>query len=441
MPKKLPPVVTREETEKPQGIIVNTIQVLATDRSIKDIRDWRNAHRTAESPFLPNRSRLLDLYDDVMLDGHLTGVIEKRIDAVLNKLLHYEVNGKKVDEMDAVIESSVFREIVTKRIEAKLYGLSGMEFIPGEELCFDEIPRKHIKPELGLITTEQSGQTGYEYKNIENVIVFAKKGDLGLLLKCAPYAIYKRGELADWAQYIEIFGQPIRVIKYDAYDTKTKEELRQVLNESGGALAMMVPKQADFEMMDGKATNADGKLQETFRQAMNEEMSVIILGNTETTTSSTSSGYAQSKEHGNQQLEKTKSDLKDVANFLNSKAFFKILKSYSLAVAPGGKFKFEKEINVDELKTKKDIDIAVSAKVPVADDYFYETYGIPKPDNYDELRKKMDDEKKLQTQPGQQPFDKGKGNKQRNPKPARMQLSAWSKIREALADFFAPAQR
>lgn len=30
----------------------------------------------------------------------------------------------------------------------------------------------------------------------------------------------------------------------------------------------------------------------------------------------------------------------------------------------------------------------VSEKVPVADDYWYETYGIPKPANYSQLKEK-----------------------------------------------------
>jgi len=444
MPKEqAPAVVTRDQPEKPEGIIVNKIVIQAVDRSVKDINDWRRSHVSATSPYYANRSRLYDLYDDVQLDGTLTGLIEKRIAGVLNKNIHYNVNGQKVDEFDATIKSDVFRAAIKERILAKFWGVSGMEFIPGEKLAFISIPRKHIKPELGIIATEQSGVTGYEYKKIPNIIVCGEKNDVGLLLKCCPYAIYKRGALADWGQYIEIFGMPIRVIKYDAFDSKTKLELQEVLDESGGALALMIPKQADFEMMDGKATNADGKLQETFRKALNDEMSIIVLGNTETTSSSSSSGYAQSKEHGKQQLEITKSDIKEVANFLNSPEFITVLKSYGLPVAEGGEFEFEKEINLEDLKTKVAIDVAVSAKVPIEDDYWYNTYGIPKPANYAELRKKMDEKEKLQLQPNASPGNQNppgkKNNKPPKGNPVKMKLSAWHKVRQTLADFFDPA--
>jgi phage gp29-like protein len=248
--------------------------------------------------------------------------------------------------------------------------------------------------------------------------------------------------MADWGQYIEIFGMPVRIIKYDAYDEKTKIEVGEILESSGGALAIMVPKQAEFEMLDGKTSNADGKLQETFRQALNDEMSVIILGNTESTTSSKSSGYAQSQTHSAQQLINTKSDLEEVQNFLNSPAFITVCKSYALPVVEGGKFEFEKEIDLDALSTKKDIDLAVSAKVPIADDYWYETYGIPKPDNYAELRKKMDDQKMMELQPQGPPNNKPPKNKKPGKgMPALSDTNAWNKLRQTLADFFDPALR
>lgn len=444
------PTVITKETGKdinPGAVVINQLIIRPVDRTTKDIATWRNAHGAATNSYHPNRSALYDLYDDVMLDGHLTGIISKRIDAVLNKTLHFTKADKTVDEMNPVIESEVFRDVVTKILESKLQGLSGLEFLPGKELCFEEIPRKHIKPEKGVISYEQSEITGINYLGLENVWIIGKRNDLGVLLKCSPYALWKRGDLADWSQYVEIFGQPVRIMKYDAYDLKTKMELQMVVDSAGSSLAMLIPKQADFEMMDGKQSNGDGALQEKLMTACNNEMSVIVLGNTETTTSSKSSGYAQSKEHGKQQIEVTKSDLKFVANHLNSAHFLRILQTYGLPVA-GGRFEFEIEVDLAELSAKKDIDLAVSAKVPVADDYWYEKYDIPKPDNYDELKAKMEEEKQAKLNPQQPPAPAQKPK----PKPAakkqdlaadddtEMQTTWWTKFRTELADFFDPAR-
>ena len=416
--------IKKEAAKEKEPIIINELIVRSADRTPKDISDWKNALQYAESIYNPNRTNLYDLYDSISLDGHLTGIIGKRIDAVLNKTLRFVVNGKKIDEMDDTIESDVFRNIIKQIMQKHLWGLSGMEFIPGPKLAFEEVPRKHIKPELKIIAKEQSGQDGFNYDGVSNLWVLGNKKDLGLLLKCVPYALMKRGNMADWAQYIELFGQPVRIVKYDAYDTKTKMELKKVLDTSGSSLALMIPKQADFSMVDGKQSNGDGKLQESFKKACDDEMSVIILGNTETTTSSRSSGYAQSREHSKQQIQVTKSDLKDIINHLNSPHFLNILASYGLPVK-GGKFEFEKEIDLEELKQKKDIDIAISKKVPVSDDYWYKTYGIPKPDDYGELKAKMEERKNT----------KPKENK----KADENDLSFFDKLKLTLSDFFGQA--
>ena len=431
-------VQIKKEPGEKQSLVINALNIISVDRTSKDIQSWRNAHQNAEATQYPNRTRLYDIYKDVELDGHLSGIIQKRFDAVLNKHLYFEKAGEggKADEMDDLIESSAFRDLITLVLEQKLWGLSGAEFIPGKDFKFLPIPRKHIKPYWRIIATEQSGQEGFKYDEMWNVIVWGNNDELGLYLKCTPYALWKKGGFADWAQYIEIFGQPTRVAKYDSYDTKTRQELERALDESGSSLAMMIPKQVDFEMMDGKTSNGTGDLQDKFKNACNQELSIIILGNTETTSASKSSGYAQAKEHGKQQLEITKSDLAFVTNALNDVKFLDILKTYGYPVE-GGHFEFEKEIDLDELSTKKDIDLAISAKVPIDDDYWYETYGIPKPDNYEELKAQMESERLLKLiPPGAEPLRPGE-KKPAQKKPSN--LSAWRTIREKLADFFDPA--
>ena len=359
-------------------IIINELILRSADRSRKDIATWRTALMNAESVHFPNRTRLYDVYEDIILDGHLSGVITKRIDAVLNKEICFKSNkGEIKHEMDSLVSSAKFRDLVRTIMETLLWGISGIEFIPGSEFNFQLIPRKHIKPESGIIALEQTGNTGIAYGELENIWVMGNPKDLGLLLRCAPYSLYKRGALADWSQYIELFGQPVRIIKYDSYDEQTKTELKKILEESGSSLSLMIPRQADFEMKNGKQNNGDGNLQLSFIKALNEEISITVLGNTETTTSSYSTGYAQSKVHLEQQYEITRSDLLYTAAMLNDRRFLKILKGYGYPVK-GGSFVFTKDMDIDYLKARIDIDKEVAQRVPISDEYWYETYGIAK---------------------------------------------------------------
>ncbi|NDC41505.1 MAG: DUF935 family protein, partial [Chitinophagia bacterium] len=178
-----------------------------------------------------------------------------------------------------------------------------------------------------------------------------------------------------WAEFIELFGQPIRIIKYDSYDTQTRAELRQALEESGSSLSLMLPRQADFEMVNGKEGNSDGSLHNNFLKMLNDEMSVIVLGNTETTSASSSSGYAQSRIHLQQQYEITRNDLAYVVAALNSPQFLSILSSYGYATAQGH-WQFAREMDIEYLAQRITIDRQVAEMVAIPASYWYNTYGI-----------------------------------------------------------------
>jgi Protein of unknown function (DUF935) len=366
-----------QQHNKKDEIIINELIIRSVDRSRKDISQWRNALIAAESVYFPNRSRLYDLYFDVVLDGHLSGIIAKRIDTVLNKELYFEHNGTKCPAFDSLLNSLPFRTLMRTVMETQFWGISGLEFIPGKMFDFKLIPRKHIRPDLNVITFEQTGTDGIAYADLDNVWVIGDAQDLGILLRCAPYCLYKRGALADWAEYLELFGQPVRIIKYDSYDEQTKYELKKILEQSGSSLAMMIPRQADFEMKDGKQNNGDGNLQLSFIKALNEELSIIVLGNTETTTSAFSTGYAQSKVHLEQQLEIMRSDLAYTTAMLNQPQLLKVLRTYGYPTE-GGKFVFAKDTDINYLQARIAIDKEVSQFIEVPKSYWRDTYGITK---------------------------------------------------------------
>jgi hypothetical protein len=442
MAKKL---ASKTETPTTTSLVVNEIRTVQARRGNKDIQSFKNSLQSAESVFNPQRILLYDMYDDVVLDGHLTGIIGKRTDALLNKHIYFQnAKGERMPEMNHLIESLAFRECLKKRFESIFYGISGIEFVPGAVFSWKEINRKHIIPSTTQIVFDQYAMTGIDYSTLDNVLVTGNEKDLGLLLKCSPYIIYKQGNWGDWSQYIEIFGQPVRVIYYDTYDNRTKMELKQVLEDSGSSLAMMIPKQAQFELKDGKQSNGDGKLQESFKNSLNQELSIIILGQTETTTSSSSSGYAQSKTHSDQQFEITKNDMAILKSWLNEEKFLNVLASYGYPVQ-GGKFVFEKEYDLDKLKVRLDIDNVVATKVVIEPEYWYETYGIPIPKTGAEkaetpsVNNTNPNQKttKNNTKPNQLAIEKpDETNPRRVSNHTRVKLSAFEKFKHRLFRFF-----
>ena len=380
------------------AVVVTQMTHVAPDRRRKDVGSLRRAVEAAERVHHPDRVRLYDLYHDIVtIDGHLAGILEKRTAAVANKELRFvDARGAKVEALDPLIRGARFERLVELIMESRYWGVSGVEFLAGREFDFLEIPRKHIRPEAGAagqITRSQYDLEGTPLEDLPWCWLVGRRGDLGRLLQCSMYALYKRGGFGDFAQYVEIFGQPVRVVKYDAYDTRTRDDLRRMAEEAGSSLVMMLPRQADFEMLDGKSSNGTGELQERLVRCCNQEMSIAILGNSETTVSSSSSGYAQAEVHAAQQFEVTKGDLRFVADTLNSPRFLAVLASYGYPVE-GGRFEFVPEADLEKLGRRLAIDLKLADRVPVADDYWYDTYGLPKPANYQELKRQKEEERR-----------------------------------------------
>ena len=426
--------------------IVNKTIIRTVDRSPKDILTWRTSLIAAESVYYPNQSRLFDLYEDAILDGHLSGIIQKRIDQVLNKTLQFKVGDDVEEAMNPTIRSQAMRGIITEFMWRKLRGLAGLEFVPGEKLAYNLIPPKHIKLKTQMITYEQFGLTdGVSYTDAKNILVLGDHHDFGLLLKCAYYALLKKGAVTDWATYIELFGSPVIVLKYDGYNKDDKQAGEKILANSGNSQKILIPRTMDWDMKDGKISNGDGKLQETFRLAMNQEMSLIILGNTETSASGQHGSEGKSKTHSDQQKEIMKSDMEYILDCLNSPQFLQILKSYNLPV-DGGCFEYDREVDVTYLAQKMPIDIAwATAGLPISKRYIYETYAIPEPedaaDTFTYTGGQEDEDAGEKPPQGGKP----KPTKPKKPKPVTAQLTdnapaTIADVKALLSAFFGPAR-
>jgi phage gp29-like protein len=212
--------------------------------------------------------------------------------------------------------------------------------------------------------------------------------DFGLLTKAAQYVIYKRGNFGDWAQFAEMFGMPFREGRYDDYDEKTRAALEQMMEAYGGANYAILPKNADFKLHDAVKGTA-GDLYKELKNACNDEISKIILGNTLTTEQGDKGARSLGEVH--MEVEKTKalSDERFIISVLNGK-LKAILKLFGFNVSGGNIWYREGDANWDLLTKKWTVISGISEKVPVTDDYIYEEFNIPKPDNYEELKQVMD---------------------------------------------------
>ena len=383
--------VTKSKTKKSEDLIIQNITISQVQRSSQDIQKWRQALQAADSITLPRRTLLYDLYDDILLDAHLSSVINKRISAITKKpIIYIDKNGVEVPEISQLCQTEVFYNMVADIMWSRFWGHSLFDFTPViptqqknlstyQPINYTLIPRKHVIPEKGWIIKMQSDSSPmilFRELPFTNFICEAgKPDDRGLLLKAAPYIIYKRGGLADWAQYSEIFGMPIRVGKYDGYDEQTRIQLNNALLEAGSASHIVIPEGSNIEFVESKSASGSTTLYSDFINTCNSEISKLILGNTLTTEQGDKGARSLGDVHKEVEEDINKDD-ELFCQFKLNNEIRNILINNGLNLSEG-QFKFNdtKEIPLDK---RIDLDVKINNIAPIDPEYFYETYGRPK---------------------------------------------------------------
>ena len=160
-----------------------------------------SAIRSFENVDYSRRYKLYDLFSDILMDTHLSSVIEKRKNAVLSAAIEFQRNNKPDKRVNEQIRSPWFRRLIADILDAKIWGFSLMQFYrQGEWINYDLIPRKHVDPIRRIIMRHQTDITGTSWDEYPDLLFVGSPDDLGLLAKAAIWVIYKRNDVADWAQ-------------------------------------------------------------------------------------------------------------------------------------------------------------------------------------------------------------------------------------------------
>jgi|WetSurMetagenome_2_1015567.scaffolds.fasta_scaffold00003_163 hypothetical protein len=414
----------KQKSKDNKGLIVHTLVVRKLNRNVLDVGQWRTALKAADND---KRQKLYDLYEDIMLDTVLSKAVEKRINAITNAELNFMKDEKPVPEMDDLIGSPVMEEILTEIMNSRFWGKTVLELDFTDGLQVYNIPRQHIRPEKGIITINPGDENGIEYRGDDFFLEAGKDKDFGLLLKAAPYAIYKRGNTADWAQFNELFGIPFKKGKYSAQDEESRKTLEEALDKSGSAPWVVIPRETDVEIVT-QATKGNGDLFNDFRKACNEEILVNILGQTMTTVQGSS--RAQSETHKDVEEDVNKADRRFVQRILNTELLPRLEKRGF--PVKGGWFTFpdagESLSMVDQMKIHssfiKDLGLEIDA------DFLYDFYGVPKPEGVATTKKEPDPD----------PLKKKKEKKKKLADSlAAAEISFFTRLRKGLASFFVVA--
>ena len=371
----------------------NVIVLTQPKRFGIDISDYMAAIRAAENVDFSRRYKLYDLYADILMDTHLSCVIEKRKNAVLCSDMEFRKDGKPDDAVNEQIRSPWFNRLLGDIIDAKFWGFTLCQFYRERGWAdYDLIPRKHVDPVKKLILRHQTDITGLPWDDYADLLFVGSPDSLGLLAKAAPWVIYKRNTTGDWSQFSEVFGMPIQEYIYDSDDEESRKRAMEDAANAGNLAQFFHDKDTEFKLTEAGNKTGSADVYERLCERCNNEISKLVLGNTLTTESSEKGTQALGTVHKKVEDKVALADKRYVLDVLNYD-MADIFAHLGINTA-GGEFCFPERKDIDPTaKINILTQLGTGFNLPVSDDYLYEEFGIEKPANYEQLKKEKEKER------------------------------------------------
>jgi hypothetical protein len=271
------------------------------ERIVADIRSWRNSIREIESPTQPARVQAMRMFIDVWENPHVKAVIDRYKE--LTTLRDYEIfqmKGKKKVVSDDLTqqaeEQSWLNFYIDETVNALLFGYSLIELGDIVDDKFPNIttfPRENIRPDSreGVVLTPMV-HSMYGLNLSDDPLIElcnhwiptksvrgANKCGSGLLYNISLAEIHLR-HILEWnADYVEMYGQPIKVGK-TRKTGEDRDEFEAFLANSASNAYVLLDKGTEDEITYEMAQNAGTawKSYENFEQRLLSIIYKLVLG-------------------------------------------------------------------------------------------------------------------------------------------------------------------
>ena len=188
--------------------------------------------------------------------------------------------------------------------------------------------------------------------------------------------------MADWAQFAEVFGAPIREYTYPTDDDEARQRALADAESTGSMSVFVHAQETMMELREAANKTGSSDLYDKLCERCNSEISKLVLGNTLTTEASKTGTQALGTVHKKVEDKKLKSDCRFLLNVLN----YDMTDIFQRG-GIGGKFCFPEQKETD---TNTEMTVLSTLKrdfnLPIDDDFLYEKFGIEKPKNYKQLK-------------------------------------------------------
>lgn len=262
-----------------------------------DMKDWEVAYNMARSVLNPDRSRLMDQYDSLLVDTHLASVMESRVLRVVrSKYRLVDAQGKPKPELTRLLEAPWFEDFLQYAAEADFRGHTLIELgqlvRPGQLKNITRIDPRNVLPYEGLVIRRRGEVSGYDFRALPlsaYLIEVGRPEDLGILSQVAPVCIVKKYAVGSWSDYVEKFGIPPRWVTSDTTDKVRVRQLEEMMQNMVSSAYAVIQGTEKIEVMQTPTTDAHKVFDELIAR-MNSEVSKRVLGQDGTSDNKDASG-------------------------------------------------------------------------------------------------------------------------------------------------------
>ncbi len=261
-----------------------------------DMRDWEVAKNMAGNVLRPDRTKLLDLYDSILVDSHLASAMESRVLRVVRSRYRLMQNGKPRPDLLPLLETQWFEDFLQYVAEAAFRGHTLIELgdlvRPGELRNVTRIDPRNVLPWSGMVVRRQGEEFGYPFREAPlnaYLIEIGRADDMGLLCDVGPVAIVKKYAIGSWSDYVHKYGIPPRWVKTNSRDARRFKQLEQMMQDMISSAYGVIEGDEEIQIMQTPGTDAYRVFDELIKR-MNSEISKRLLGQDGTSDNKDASG-------------------------------------------------------------------------------------------------------------------------------------------------------
>lgn len=208
----------------------------------------------------------------------------------------------------------------------------------------------------------------------------------GLMRQLIWMSVFRNWVIGDWLKTAESSWKPWRIASYDKAGThnEDREGAEDVMRQLTTEGAAVIPSTMKVDIMWPTGTGGARSTHGEFANVLAQEMSKAVLGQTETTQASSSSGYAQAKVHDVVRKDLREARARQIAADITRDLIWPMVALNFDGVVPG-RFEFITQDSINLKEFSEAIATLTDAGLVIPQKWVRDQAGIPEPDDDEDV--------------------------------------------------------